>query len=211
MMKKLLLLIVLLINLLVSAQSSTDIIMAGVKQRDAQRAALQKEKTSKDSIAKHANANYDYLKSLNKIATDKEALKIAEDIAGLQTKKVRLLRSKDLPDISLYIVRFVPEEMTTEQYDALDNETKDKFLTVRFSYWNEGENKDLEIKGIKTYRLSQVSGSYLQMFPVWKTYCKYDADLVKTQENSTNTFADIPENLHYLFRKDRDIWVLMNR
>ncbi|WP_395049418.1 hypothetical protein [Flavobacterium sp.] len=210
-MKKLLLLIVLLINLLVSAQSSTDIIMAGVKQRDAQRAALQKEKTSKDSIAKHANANYDYLKSLNKIATDKEALKIAEDIAGLQTKKVRLLRSKDLPDISLYIVRFVPEEMTTEQYDALDNETKDKFLTVRFSYWNEGENKDLEIKGIKTYRLSQVSGSYLQMFPVWKTYCKYDADLVKTQENSTNTFADIPENLHYLFRKDRDIWVLMNR
>lgn len=210
-MKKLLLLAILLIGQLTSAQSSADIIMARVKQRDEQRATLQKEKNSKDSIARHANANYDYLKSLNKISDDKEALKIAMDFAGLQTKKVRLLRANDFPNNSFYIVRFVPEEMTDEQYEALDNSTKDNCLTIRFSYWNEGENKNLEIKGVKTYRLSQVSGPYLQIFPIWKTYCKFDADLVKTQENSTNTFADISENFHYLFQKDDDIWILMNR
>lgn len=52
-MKKVLLLATLLIGLLVSAQqSSADIIMAGVKQRDAERAALQKEKDDKAAVLK---------------------------------------------------------------------------------------------------------------------------------------------------------------
>lgn len=210
-MKKILLLSSMLIGLLTSAQNSSDIIKARVKQGDDQRAALQKEKTSKDSIAKRSNSNYDYIKSLNNISDVKAADKIAMDFAGLQTKKLRLLRSKDFLATSLYIVRFVPEEMTNEQYEALDNTAKDNCFTVRFTYMNKGENKDLEIKGVKTYRLSQASGSFLQIFPIWKAYFKFDADLVKTQENSTNTFADIAENLRYLFRKDKDIWILMNR
>lgn len=54
-MKKLLLLAALLIGLFASAQSAADIIMAGVKQRDAERAAIQKEKNDKAAVLKALN------------------------------------------------------------------------------------------------------------------------------------------------------------
>jgi hypothetical protein len=97
-MKKLILLTALLMVLLAQAQqSNTDIILAGLKQRDEQRAADKKAKEQDETIAKHSNADYTYLTSLKKIVDDKEALKIANDIASIQTKKVKLLRAKDFP------------------------------------------------------------------------------------------------------------------
>jgi hypothetical protein len=100
--------------------------------------------------------------------------------------------------------------MTAAQYDALDEDDQQHFLTVRFYYWNEGENADLETKGLKTYRLSQITGTYLQLFSVWKKYCKYDADLVETQKDF-NSFKDINEKLNFLLYKEVDNWILMNR
>lgn len=212
-MKKLFLLIVLLIGILASAQQSdTEIILAGVKQRDEQRASDKKAKEAKESSIKHANSDYTYLSSISKIATDKEALKIAYDIAALQDKKVRFLKTTEDIENSYYSVRFVPEEMTQAQYEALSSDDKNKLLTVRFFYWNEGENKDLELKGIKTYRLSQITGSYLQLFAFWKTYCKKDADLVESQKvSSSNSLKDIDANLYFIFYNDHHTWKILNR
>jgi hypothetical protein len=213
MIKILLLLTALLTGVFVQSQNSaaTQAILESVKNSDAKRLAEQKEKLTKDSIFNHSNTDYNYLTSLNKIASESEAMTIAENFASLQTKKLRLLKAKDLPKNSYYVVRFVPEEMTNDQYDSLDVTDQDKFLTIRFYYWNEGENKDLEIKGVKAYKLTQINGSYLQLFTFWKNYCKQNADLVETQKQH-NMLRDISKNLAFSFYDVSDSsWIIINK
>lgn len=152
-----------------------------------------------------------YLSGLNKLSSESNCMEVAKGMAFLQPKKLRFLRAKDFPKLGYYAIRFVPEDMTDQEYDSLELGDQDKFFTVRFYYWMEGENKNLEIKGIKTYRLSQVSGSYLSLFPIWKKYINTEADIVKTQESSTRTYKDIDNKLHYLLMDKGEIWVLMNR
>lgn len=155
--------------------------------------------------------DYNYLTSLNRIANESDCVIVAQNMALLVPKKVRLLKAKDFPEHSFYSVRFVPEEMTNEQYDALDKEAQAKLLTVRFYYWNEGENKNLELAGTRIYKFNQVTGSYLSLFPIWQKYIKPDADLVKTQESSSNSFRDIEKKLYYLLQDEEEIWNLRNR
>lgn len=212
-MKKSTLLFALLITAFMQAQNSaaTQAILESVKSSDAKRLIEQKQKFAKDSIFNHSNTDYNYLTSLNKITSEGEAMAIAEKFSSLQTKKLRLLKAKDFPKNSYYVVRFVPEEMTNEQYDSSDVSDQDKFLTIRFYYWNEGENKDLEITGVKTYKLTQINGSYLQLFTFWKNYCKQNADLVETQKQH-NMLRDISKNLAFSFYDVSDSsWIIINK
>lgn len=153
-----------------------------------------------------------YLTYLNKIATETEAIKIASDIAGLQTKKLRLLRVQEFTDDYLLMIRFVPEEMTNEQYDKLDQYAQSNFLTVTFRIDYIGENKELERKGVKTYKFKQIKGTYLQIFPVWKKYYRFDAELEPTLTNSKmQKFVDFPKKLDFYIQDDNDLWILYNQ
>jgi hypothetical protein len=212
-MKKLLFLTSLLFVSLVQAQysASTLAIVNKVKQNDERKQAEETAQKAKESAIKDANSNYPYLASLKKIANEAECLNIANDLALLQTKKLRLLKVKDLPDQKYYIIKYVPEEMTDAQYQTLTGDEKEALFTVRFSYWNEGENADLEIKGIKTYRFNQVTGSYLQLFSIWKKYCKYDANLEETQEKGTNNLTASDKDINIMFYKYHNSWLILNR
>jgi negative regulator of replication initiation len=156
--------------------------------------------------------DYAYLTSLNKIATDKEAIKIAEEIASLQTKKVRLLRSQEFTEERQLLVRFVPEEMTNEQYDALDQYEQSDFLTVTFRIDYVGENKDLERQGVKTYKFKQLKGTYLQIFPVWKKYYHPEAEIEPTLTDSKiQKFVDFPKKIDFYIQEDNERWILLNQ
>jgi hypothetical protein len=156
--------------------------------------------------------DFNYLASLNNIPTDTEALKIAQNIASAQTKSVRLLNAKEFTEDHVYAVRFVPTEMTNEQYDKLDQYAQSKFLTVIFSINYIGENENLEQKGVKTYKFKQLKGTYLQIFPVWKKYYHPDADLESTLTNSKmQKFIDFPKKLDFYIQDDDDLWILYNQ
>lgn len=156
--------------------------------------------------------DYDYLASLNKIATNTEAIKIAEDIAGLQTKKVRLLRVQEFKEEYVLMVRFVPEQMTNEQYDKLDQYAQAEFLTVTFRIDYVGENKDLERQGVKTYKFKQLKGTYLQIFPVWKKYYHPEAELESALTNDKiKKFIDFPKKLDFYIEDVNDLWILYNQ
>lgn len=156
--------------------------------------------------------NFTYLASLNNISTDVVALKIAQEIASIQPESVRLLRSQEFSEEHVLMIRFVPQEMTNEQYNKLDQYAQAEFLTVSFSIENKGENTDLEQKGLKNYRFKQLSGSYLQIFAVWKKYYYPNADQeITLKDSKIQKFIDFPKKLDFYIQEDNDRWVLMNQ
>jgi hypothetical protein len=156
--------------------------------------------------------NFTYLASLNNIQTDAVALKIAQEIASLQPKSVRLLRSQEFSEERVLMVRFVPSELTNEQYDKLDQYAQAEFLTVTFAIDYVGENKDLERQGVKTYRFKHLKGTYLQIFPVWKKYYHPEAELETILTNSKmQKFIDFPKKLYFYIDEDNDVWALYNQ
>jgi hypothetical protein len=156
--------------------------------------------------------NLTYLSSLNNIKTDKEANTIAQQIASIQSKKMRLLNSTEFANEHVLMVRFVPEEMTNEQYNKLDQYAQAEFFTVSFSIENKGENTDLEQKGLKNYRFKQLSGSYLQIFAVWKKYYYPNADQeITLKDSKIQKFIDFSKKLDFYIQEDNDRWILMNQ
>ena len=156
--------------------------------------------------------DFNYLASLNNIPTDTEALAIAKNIASAQTKSVRLLNAKEFTEDHVYMVRFVPVEMTNEQYDKLDQYAQSQFLTITFKIDNIGENANLEQKGVKNYRFKQLSGSYLQVFAVWKKYYYPSADQeITLKDSKSQKFIDFPKKLNFYIEEDNERWVLFNQ
>lgn len=78
----------------------------------------------------------------------------------------------------------IPERFP-EQYKAYavyyfvekDPQAKPKRVKLLFNLRMKGENKSLEIEGTPVYSLDAIQGPYLDLFPIWKTWIKPDADL----------------------------------
>ncbi|OBS13407.1 hypothetical protein ATE49_13260 [Elizabethkingia miricola] len=82
---------------------------------------------------------------------------------------------------------------TGKKYEPIpesENEDKDVFkfvnaddksdvLYIQYYTVMEGENKDLEIKGVKTWNIRTLYGKYLSLFPLWKKYIDPNADAEK--------------------------------
>ncbi|MDE5525680.1 hypothetical protein [Elizabethkingia meningoseptica] len=81
---------------------------------------------------------------------------------------------------------------TGKKYELLQNDNEDKnvfkfenmsdksdILYIQYYTVMEGENKDLEIKGVKTWNIRTLYGKYLSLFPLWKKYVDLNADAEK--------------------------------
>lgn len=71
-------------------------------------------------------------------------------------------------------------DRTDDDIDNLKYEnTQDKtdVLLIKYGSYMDGENKDLEKKGIKKWTISAIYGKYLAVFPIWKKYADPNADV----------------------------------
>jgi len=211
-MKKLLLLATLLIGLFASAQSSTDIIMAGVKQRDAERAALQKEKDDKAAVFNHPNK--DYILSLSKL-DESGAREFAENIATNGKTKWEFIKVIESIKQRVYIIVYI-DAAATEEMKAIARKSEEysgqKHLDVRFSVYYEGENPSLEIVGTKKFKFNSVFGKYLDLFPVWKKVFRSDVELEKTIDDfSSQELRHRPQGIVFKIQnKEDNLWELSN-
>ena len=206
---KQLIIAVMLITLTAQAQNdaATNAILQRVKDFERKELEAKKQKADQDSIFNYSNTNYDYLTSLKKIPDEATARKIADELAATLPNKVRVVETKDVN--GYFILVFGAADMTDEQYKLLDQDTKDSMFRIRFSYWNDGENKDLEIKGVKRFYLAKIDGKYLQLFPIWKTYIMHNAELEKCQRDF-NQFKDLSKKLAFNFYKEGN-WTIYNK
>lgn len=200
---------VILISLTVQAQNdaATNAILQRVKDFERKELEAKKQKADQDSIFNYSNTNYEYLTSLKKIPNEETARKIANELVATLPNKLRVVDTKDVN--GYFILVFGAADMTDEQYKLLDQDTKDSMFRIRFSYWNDGENKDLEIKGVKRFYLSEIKGKYLQLFPIWKTYVMHNAELEKCQRDF-NQFKDLSKKLAFNFYKESG-WAIYNK
>lgn len=211
-MKKVLLLIALLISSFIQAQqSNADIIMAGVKQRDAERAAIQKEKDDKAAVFNHPNK--DYILSLSKL-DESGAREFAENVAANGKTKWEFLKVKENIKQRGYIVIYI-DASATEEIKVIARTSNEysgqKHLEVSFTVYYEGENLALEIAGIKKFKFNNVDGKYLDLFPVWKKIFKTDAELEKTVDDiNSQELKNRPANINFKLKGTDDEWHITN-
>lgn len=60
-------------------------------------------------------------------------------------------------------------------YQYIKYKTENETFAILYSTFQEGENKVLEIKGVKKWSIKSISGKFLTLFPIWKKYADPNA------------------------------------
>lgn len=154
-----------------------------------------------------------YLQNLKALPTEADALNIANELAAQSATKLRLYKSKDTTTQKNLRLEYVPEELTDKDIELRNYTEAQKlnFITIDFVYYYQGENKDIEIKGVKYYRLSTVYAKYLNLFPYWKKHFNPTADVEKTlTDYKSQRIKDATAKIYYYIQKSGDVWVFHN-
>lgn len=103
------------------------------------------------------------------------------------------------------------QENAKSNYYIVNYAAGEKTLKVIYNIYFSGENKALEIPGVKTYKFYQVSGSYLDLFPTWKKVFRPDADLEATVDDlKSQELLNKAENINFKLKGSDDQWQLRN-
>lgn len=63
-------------------------------------------------------------------------------------------------------------------YDSSKN-----YININFYKAMDGENKDLRIEGTPVISGAKITGTYLELFAIWKKYFDPNADMIKIQKD----------------------------
>jgi hypothetical protein len=78
------------------------------------------------------------------------------------------------------------EKGTEKSFDYLvyntENDTDDNLLITYYTYM-EGDDKNLEIAGVKRWDFRSIRGKYRTLFPIWKKYVEPGADIEKLSKS----------------------------
>lgn len=125
-----------------------------------------------------------YIKSLDSL-NNESAREFADKVVLNSKTKYEYLRIDETtkePE-NYHEIVYVPVDLVNKAKKVQPFVICDECIKVRFYVYNAGENKPLEIKGTRTLRFSEVSGRYLDLFPVWKNIFRPDVILEKTLED----------------------------
>jgi hypothetical protein len=136
----------------------------------------------------------------------------ADQLANSGKTKWEYLYQAENSQGKYFSVKYVNSSLSAEDKEhARKKEWCDSCLTVTFVVYHDGENRDLEIPGVKTYKFYEVYGKYLDLFPTWKQVFRPDADLEKTIDDyDSQELISRPKGIKFKFRKEQDIWQIRN-
>lgn len=209
-MKKLLLIIALLTFSVVRSQTTADIIKERVRLSEAKEKAAKDAQSKQDAIFNHPNA--DFIMSLEKMNLD-QVKSFSDKIANSGKTKWELSNVLEDELRGYCGVVYVDQSKPKEYKDDIQKRKIrcDDCLVVNYLLYFDGENKDLEIKGIKQYRFNSVSGKYLDLFPTWQSVFKPNATLETTIEDyNLQELSQRTIGVSYWFRKTATIWTISN-
>jgi hypothetical protein len=103
------------------------------------------------------------------------------------------------------------KENTKGDYYVASYGSGEKTFKIIFKVYFEGQNKALEIPGIKTYRFYEVRGSYLDLFPTWQKVFRPDATLEKTVDDiNSQELINRPAHINFKLKGSDDQWHITN-
>jgi hypothetical protein len=145
-----------------------------------------------------------YIKSLDSL-NNQTARVFADQVVSDSKTKFEFLRIDETTNNpeNYHEVVYIPADAVNKEKKAKPFVICDECIKVKFYVYNAGENKELERKGVKTLRFSEVSGRYLDLFPVWKKIFKPNVDVEKTLEDfKSQKLKEKNPNLDYRFYKN---------
>ncbi|MBS7234055.1 hypothetical protein KHA90_23915 [Flavobacterium psychroterrae] len=122
-----------------------------------------------------------YIKSLDSL--NNQSARIFADQVVLESKTkfefLRIDETTNNPE-NYHEVVYIPADAVNKEKKAKPFVMCDECIKVKFYVYNAGENKTLERKGTRALRFDEVSGRYLDIFPVWERVFKPGINLEKT-------------------------------
>lgn len=121
---------------------------------------------------------------------------ITKDVIATTGKSFKLNSRQTKNDVIAYI------------YEPTDKIGKD--IMIVFSTWNDGENKDLGIKGTKVYKLKSIYGAFLDLHPFWRKYISSKLSAEDLVKQGYDVFQLKPPSNYpsVRFKKDNDQWTI---
>lgn len=154
--------------------------------------------------------DFSFINSANK-ADETTALQIAQNIASNAKTKFRLYKAKENKSKDGFRVVYAPDGTTDEQIKEQGDYKG--CLIVDFAIFYDGKSAELQTPGTKTYKLQEVTASYLDVFPSWQKYFKPDAEVTKTVTDfKSQNLRDSDKKINFRMQKVEDnIWTLYNQ
>lgn len=90
-------------------------------------------------------------------------------------------------------------------------------MSVDYVEGRMGANADLEIKGIPYYEFTQVTGAFLDIFPIWKKFFNPNADMndclkyvpnFGEQGDKITIINSYGNNVYKLYKSKSDTWII---
>lgn len=155
-----------------------------------------------------------YIKALDSLSNE-SAKEFSDQIISNSKTKFEFLRideTTNQPE-NFHEVVYIP-------VDAADKEKKskpfvkcDECIKVSFFVFKGGENKELEKTTTRALRFNEVTGKYLDLFPVWQKFFKPSADLKETVDDFKSQQLKIKDaKIDYRFykRDNENNWYIHN-
>lgn len=144
-----------------------------------------------------------YIKSLDSL--NNQTARIFADQVVLDSKTkfefLRIDETTNNPE-NYHEVVYIPVDFPNKEKKVKPFVICDECIKVKFYIYNAGENKELEKKGFRTLRFSEVAGKYLDIFPVWERIFKPGINVEKTLEDyDSRTLKTKRPILDYRFDK----------
>ncbi|REC47858.1 MULTISPECIES: hypothetical protein [Chryseobacterium] len=99
---------------------------------------------------------------------------------------------------------FVLSKMGKDQtVDYLIYKSSEETLLITYYTVKDGENKNLNVAGVKRWNLRSIKGNYLTLFPVWQKFVDTSADKDKISKEGYKMKGD------FSFKElDSPVWLL---
>lgn len=137
------------------------------------------------------------------------SLKLADNMKSMAKNNYHLFKYHEFEQEMILKIVYAPEGITDEQLKQSTDYSN--CMVVEFKVFYEGRNLDLDKKGIKKYKLSKVSGKYLDVFPIWKSWFVPMADEEKTlTDSNSRELLDYDKNIQFYISKQGNTWTLRN-
>lgn len=161
-----------------------------------------------------ANAqDMEYAKSLNSINPD-NLMSFAQEMMSSFKDEYEVIGYKDMVSSRVRVVvgvsTIIPKE-SREKYYQENGIYCDLCQRIEFNWRNVGEDRDLGIKGVKTYYLYQMSGKFLNLGSWWQKHFAPDKTLEQIRDTynfrAINSYSD---KVNIRLQKSGDDWTVTN-
>lgn len=122
-----------------------------------------------------------------------------------------LRKTEKLGNLNFVLIPVDATEKDRFDYDR-GNHCK-KCVSIEFKKFSKGGNSDLNILGVTYYKLDQVTGDFLSIFPYWQKNIEPSATTEKTYEKyPLYSYKNSEEKINLVFRRtDSGTWILRNQ